>query len=200
MTTGSTEQAEGTVSERTNEGASHPASGAPSGRPRPAAGTRPRGGRRGGGRRPWGRRKVCQFCVDHVEKIDYKDVSRLRRYVSDRGRIESGKKTGTCARHQRMLTQAIKRARFMALLPFTGDHAKVTGPIGAPAQRPAPEQEAAPAPSEESAPAAEETPTAESTADSQPEASDESNAADQDESKTAEPNVESAEDEGREQS
>jgi len=68
------------------------------------------------------RRKVCQFCVDHVRDIDYKDAQRLRRYISDRGKIEPRRKTGTCAKHQRRLAVALKRARHMALLPFTAEH------------------------------------------------------------------------------
>jgi small subunit ribosomal protein S18 len=63
-------------------------------------------------------RKICRFCTDRVEAIDYKDIERLGRYVSDRGKILPSRITGTCARHQRVLTQAIKRARFMALLPY----------------------------------------------------------------------------------
>jgi small subunit ribosomal protein S18 len=70
------------------------------------------------------RRKVCQFCVDHVRDIDYKDASRLRRYLSDRGKIEPRRKTGTCAKHQRRLAIALKRARHMAMLPFTADHVR----------------------------------------------------------------------------
>ena len=68
------------------------------------------------------RRKVCAFCVDHVREIDYKDVQRLRRYLSDRGKIEPRRKMGTCAKHQRRLTVALKNARFMALLPYTASH------------------------------------------------------------------------------
>lgn len=71
------------------------------------------------------RRKVCQFCVDHVRDIDYKESPRLRRYLSDRGKIEPRRKTGTCAKHQRRLTVALKRARHMALLPFTADHVRM---------------------------------------------------------------------------
>jgi small subunit ribosomal protein S18 len=67
---------------------------------------------------------VCQFCVDHVRDIDYKDASRLRRYLSDRGKIEPRRKTGTCAKHQRRLAIALKRARHMAMLPFTADHVR----------------------------------------------------------------------------
>jgi small subunit ribosomal protein S18 len=76
------------------------------------------------------RRKVCAFCVDHVDYIDYKDPGRLRRYVSERGKIEPRRKTGTCARHQRTLTQAIKRARHVALLPFTAAHIRESAPMG----------------------------------------------------------------------
>jgi small subunit ribosomal protein S18 len=94
---------------------------------RPAPGGRgPGGGGGGGGRGPrrgggryGGRRKVCGFCVDNIDEVDYKDISRLRRYISERGKIEPRRKLGTCARHQRSLTTAIKRARHVALLPFT---------------------------------------------------------------------------------
>ncbi|MBE3590968.1 MAG: 30S ribosomal protein S18 [Firmicutes bacterium] len=65
------------------------------------------------------RRKVCSFCVDKIDVVDYKDTSRLRRYISERGKILPRRITGNCARHQRQLTTAIKRARYMALLPFT---------------------------------------------------------------------------------
>ena len=67
------------------------------------------------------RKKVCGFCVDKVENIDYKDIARLRRYMSARGKILPRRVTGTCARHQRELTVAIKRARHLALLPYTAD-------------------------------------------------------------------------------
>lgn len=67
------------------------------------------------------RKKVCGFCVDKVENIDYKDIARLRRYMSERGKILPRRLTGTCARHQRELTVAIKRARHLALLPYTAD-------------------------------------------------------------------------------
>ena len=69
------------------------------------------------GRRP--RRKVCSFCVDKVEEIDYKDVAKLRRYITERGKILPRRISGPCAKHQRQLTVAIKRARNVALLPFT---------------------------------------------------------------------------------
>lgn len=67
------------------------------------------------------RKKVCGFCVDKVENIDYKDIARLRRYMSERGKILPRRVTGTCAKHQRDLTTAIKRARHIALLPYTAD-------------------------------------------------------------------------------
>ena len=67
------------------------------------------------------RKKVCNFCVDKVEYIDYKDVSKLRRFLSERAKILPRRVTGTCAHHQRELTTAIKRARQVALLPFTSD-------------------------------------------------------------------------------
>lgn len=67
------------------------------------------------------RKKVCNFCVDKVEFIDYKDVSKLRRFLSERAKILPRRVTGTCAHHQRELTTAIKRARHVALLPFTSD-------------------------------------------------------------------------------
>ena len=67
------------------------------------------------------RRKVCSFCVDKIGAIDYKDVAKLRRFISERGKILPRRVTGTCARHQRDLTVAIKRARHLALLPFSSD-------------------------------------------------------------------------------
>ena len=67
------------------------------------------------------KKKVCQFCVDKVADIDYKDVAKLRRYVSERAKILPRRITGTCAKHQRQLTIAIKRARHIALLPFSAE-------------------------------------------------------------------------------
>ena len=69
------------------------------------------------GRRP--KKKVCSFCVDKVESIDYKEVPKIRRYTTERGKILPRRISGNCAKHQRQLTVAIKRARNMALLPFT---------------------------------------------------------------------------------
>lgn len=71
------------------------------------------------GRKP--KKKVCSFCVDKIEKIDYKDVPKLRRYVTERGKILPRRISGNCAKHQRQLTVAIKRARNIALLPFTAE-------------------------------------------------------------------------------
>jgi len=65
-------------------------------------------------------RKVCVFCANKTEKFDYKDVNMLRKYLSDRGKLIPRRGTGNCARHQRKLTEAIKRARFLALLPYVG--------------------------------------------------------------------------------
>ncbi len=82
-------------------------------------GPRPRGGgqhRRG--------RKVCSFCADQVASIDYKDLSTLQRYVNERGRILPRRRTGTCAKHQRRLSQAIKRARHLALIPYAAQHVR----------------------------------------------------------------------------
>ena len=67
------------------------------------------------------RRKVCSFCFDKVEHIDYKEAAKLRRYLSERGKILPRRTTGTCAKHQRQLTTAIKRARQIALLPYVTD-------------------------------------------------------------------------------
>jgi small subunit ribosomal protein S18 len=71
------------------------------------------------GRKP--KKKVCSFCVDKVETIDYKDVPKLRRYTTERGKILPRRISGNCAKHQRQLTVSIKRARNMALLPFTAE-------------------------------------------------------------------------------
>ena len=71
-----------------------------------------------------GRRRPCVMCVEKMTFVDYKDFNFLRRFVSDRGRIDTRRKTGTCAKHQRALAQAIKRARHLALLPYTADHVR----------------------------------------------------------------------------
>ena len=71
--------------------------------------------------RPRRRKKVCSFCVDKVEHIDFKDTAKLKRYTSERGKILPRRTTGTCAAHQRQLTVAIKRARQIALLPYVAE-------------------------------------------------------------------------------
>jgi len=86
-----------------------------------------RKGEGGYGRKYTPRRKVCQFCADKISYVDFKDLSRLRRHLSDRGKIEPRRKTGTCALHQRALATAVKRARHMALLPYTAEHVRVSG-------------------------------------------------------------------------
>lgn len=70
-------------------------------------------------RRP--KRKVCNFCADKITDINYKDVTRLRKYISERGKILPRRISGNCARHQRLLTVAVKRARIIAFLPFTSE-------------------------------------------------------------------------------
>lgn len=67
------------------------------------------------------KKKVCQFCTDKTENIDYKDYYKLGKYITERGKILPKRITGTCAIHQREVTRAIKRARIVALLPFTTD-------------------------------------------------------------------------------
>ena len=106
-----------------------PAGGPP---PRPASdrpqggrgpGDRPSGGRRegGGGRRFYPRRRVCLFCADKEAVMDFKQPETLRRFISERARIEPRRKTSTCSRHQRALAREIKRARQAGLIPFTTD-------------------------------------------------------------------------------
>ena len=68
------------------------------------------------------KRRVCFFCANKVKVIDYKDPGKLRGYISDRGKIEPRRRTGTCAKHQRILAVAIKRARHLALLPYVSAH------------------------------------------------------------------------------
>src|SRR4030081_560688 len=101
-------------------------SGGPGGA-RPGPRRRPGEFGTGGGRKFTPRRKVCQFCVDKIKEVDYKDLGRLRRFLSERGKIEPRRKTGTCAAHQRSLNVALKRARQLALLPFTAEHIRITG-------------------------------------------------------------------------
>jgi small subunit ribosomal protein S18 len=75
------------------------------------------------------RRKVCQFCANKIREIDYKDADKLRNFISDRAKIAPRRRTGTCAKHQRILATAIKRARHLALLPYVPAHMrKVSSP------------------------------------------------------------------------
>jgi len=76
------------------------------------------------------RRKFCSFCKDKAEVIDYKEPGKLRYYISDRGKIAPRRKTGTCAKHQRLLATAIKRARHLALLPHAPVHVRETEGAG----------------------------------------------------------------------
>ena len=78
-----------------------------------------RDAKRPGGKMRRSKRKVCAFCSDKAEFIDYKDIAKLRKYVTERGKILPRRISGTCAKHQRQLTTAIKRSRNIALLPFT---------------------------------------------------------------------------------
>jgi small subunit ribosomal protein S18 len=79
---------------------------------------------RSGQRRFRGRAKVCDFCVDKDKRINYKDYDMLRRFLTERGKIRPRRQTGTCSKHQRSLSRAIKRARHMALLPYTTDSSR----------------------------------------------------------------------------
>lgn len=99
---------------------------------RPDRGGDDRGERRGGGGggRFGARRRGCEFCIDKIEEPDYKDVSMLRRYITDRGKLEPRRKVGTCAKHQRRVALAVKRARVIALLPYTAEHVRVSGVPG----------------------------------------------------------------------
>jgi small subunit ribosomal protein S18 len=89
------------------------------------------GGQRPAGRGPYQRRdnrrpaKLCQFCLEKAKSIDYKDIALLRQCISERGRILTRRRTGTCAKHQRMVARAIKRARHLAMLPYTAVHVRV---------------------------------------------------------------------------
>ena len=103
-------------------GGGGPGGGGPGGgRPPGRGGPRTGPGGRGGGRRYGPRRRVCNFTVEKVTP-DYKDVDRLRRYISEQGKIDPTRKTGTSAKNQRLLATAIKRARFLALLPYAPEH------------------------------------------------------------------------------
>ena len=110
----------------TNETSSAPAPRSSSGsgergeRPQRGNGGQRRGGRFSGPRPP----RACPFCVQKVKYIDYKSFDMLRRYLTERGKIKARRKVGTCAKHQRRLAIAIKRARHVALLPFSMENAR----------------------------------------------------------------------------
>jgi len=87
---------------------------------------RPTGGKKGNFAP---RRKVCRFCVNKVTDISYKDTAKLKRFISEHGKIESRRRTGTCAKHQRALAKAIKRARQAALLPYVPEHVRINGEV-----------------------------------------------------------------------
>ena len=76
------------------------------------------------------KRKFCSFCKNKAEVIDYKEPVRLRSYISDRGKITPRRKSGTCAKHQRLLATAIKRARYLALLPYVPIHSRESEGVG----------------------------------------------------------------------
>jgi small subunit ribosomal protein S18 len=78
-----------------------------------------RGGEEGGGRRGFGRRKVCRFCADKTLKVDYKDQGQLKYFLTERGKIIPRRISGNCAKHQREVATAVKRARMLAILPYT---------------------------------------------------------------------------------
>ena len=78
-----------------------------------------RGGDEGGGRRGFGRRKVCRFCADKAAKVDYKDQGQMKYFLTERGKIIPRRISGNCAKHQREVATAVKRARMLALLPYT---------------------------------------------------------------------------------
>ena len=77
--------------------------------------------KRPAGKKPVSRKKVCIFCVDKIDSVDYKDVAKLRKYITEKGKIIPRRANGCCAKHQRMLSEAVKRARVMALLPYKAD-------------------------------------------------------------------------------
>jgi small subunit ribosomal protein S18 len=101
----------------TSEGATPARGPRPGG---PGRGPRPAGGREGGPRKYFRRKKVCKFCVEKIDAINYKDVRLLGQFVAESGKIVPRRLTGVCTPHQRRLSEAIKQARNIALLPFAG--------------------------------------------------------------------------------
>ena len=118
--------------DRAGEDASPPVAG-DADRARRIDGPPGRGGRDAGGedgerpRRGGRRRRVCVMCADKIAVADYKNASFLRRFVSDRGRIDTRRRTSACAKHQRAIARAIKRARHLALIPYTAEHIRGSG-------------------------------------------------------------------------
>lgn len=88
---------------------------------------RGRGGRGGGGGGGFRRPRGCEFCRAKTDVVDYKDANLVRRYITERGKMEPRRKASTCARHQRAVAQAVKRARHLALLPYTSEHVRISG-------------------------------------------------------------------------
>lgn len=80
---------------------------------------RDRDGKKGGMKMRRAKKKICSFCMDKATSIDYKDINKLRKFVTERGKILPRRISGNCAKHQRQLTESVKRARNIALLPFT---------------------------------------------------------------------------------
>ena len=76
------------------------------------------------------KRKICTYCSEKTSTMDYKDAAKLRQYISERGKIDPRRKTGTCAKHQRAIAVAIKRSRHLALLPYIPAHVHKTGGVG----------------------------------------------------------------------
>jgi len=109
------------VSSQTTNGDSR-GIGRPSGRSGGGAGSKGGGGKDAGGKRYFfRRRKVCKFCADKIDYVDYKDVKLISQFVPERGKILPRRMFGTCAEHQRKLTEAVNRARHLALLPYAAD-------------------------------------------------------------------------------
>ncbi len=117
-TTNKVETAEGSTETTTTTTTAPPQRGPRPGGPRGAGGPRPGGGGREGGRKFFRRKKVCKFCTEKIDNINYKDVRLLSQFVAESGKIVPRRLTGVCTPHQRRLSEAIKQARNIALLPF----------------------------------------------------------------------------------
>jgi len=110
-----------------------PRGGDGGGRDRDDRGPRRGGGGGGGGGGRFRRVRGCEFCRAKTDIADYKNTDMLRRYITESGKMEPRRKVGTCARHQRVVAQAVKRAREIALLPYTSEHIRLSG--GGPGRR-----------------------------------------------------------------